>query len=100
MLRDSEVLLKYQLKLASQRFQALSAAGVNIWLLEVMVDEFQLIQEQAAELGWSEPIQRRLCKDLVYELGFFAASDQGTHTHASGLRMVLQPTFFGLSIAS
>lgn len=76
-------------------------AGADVWLLAFLVDEFQLVQEQAAEMGL--PDDSRLSKELVQTLCCFTSSEQDeafksdspVQINSQHLRMVLLPIMFG-----
>ncbi|KAK9819217.1 hypothetical protein WJX74_006749 [Apatococcus lobatus] len=79
-------------------FLRIKHQGQKLWLLELFVDEFPLIQEQAAQFDLPDHTLQRISKTLVYELVCFATKDQtdsAAHPcEAARHGMVLLPGIF------
>ncbi|KAK9816042.1 hypothetical protein WJX74_008242 [Apatococcus lobatus] len=78
--------------------------GQKLWLLELFVDEFPLIQEQAARFNMTDHELQRISKTLVYQLGYFAAADMmdsdAPPCDAARHGMVLLPGIFGTALGA
>ncbi|KAK9816041.1 hypothetical protein WJX74_008242 [Apatococcus lobatus] len=76
----------------------------KLWLLELFVDEFPLIQEQAARFNMTDHELQRISKTLVYQLGYFAAADMmdsdAPPCDAARHGMVLLPGIFGTALGA